>query len=113
RGCNALNHVTAKAERARSLSQPENNIHKGTNDKLRRSPARSETGREVAAESVLVEWAETLLFRIELPSAPDYAQAGHDGDGEIDAENAGNFAAGEHTEDRGERVEFHLLAHDS
>ena len=47
------------------------------------------------------ERAELFLFGIQAPAAEYDPQAGHDWNGEIDSQNAGDFASGHHAENRG------------
>src|SRR5579862_379882 len=69
--------------------------------------------RFLAAEGIFRQRAEFFLFGVEAPAAEDDAQAGHDGDGEVDAEDAGDFASGHYTENCRQGVQFHALAHDA
>ena len=49
-------------------------------------------GISTRAKRVLVEWAEALLLRVNLPPAPDDAQAGHDWDGKVNTQHTSNLS---------------------
>src|ERR1035438_534453 len=60
----------------------------------------------LAAEGKFGEGTELFLFGVEAPAAENDAQAGHHGDGKINAEDARDFPSGHDAEDRGERMQF-------
>src|SRR6202035_615617 len=69
--------------------------------------------RLLRPEWIFGERAEFLLFGIEAPAAQNDAQTCHDGNGKVNAQDTGDFAAGHDTEDRGQRMKFHALTHDA
>src|SRR6266404_9495435 len=68
---------------------------------------------EFLGKRVLVERSELAFFRVDPPPAPDDAQTGHHGDGEIDAEDPGDLAARENAEQSCQRMQFHADSHDT
>src|SRR5579864_7129219 len=74
---------------------------------------RSLVRRSLRQERIVVERTKAFLFRVHAPAPPDNPQACHHGNGQIDAENAGDFASREHAKNRGQRMQFHALSHDS
>src|ERR1700683_1423347 len=64
----------------------------------------------LTAEGKFGERAELFLFGIEAPAAQDDTQAGHHGDGKVDAQDAGDFAAGHDAEDGGQGMKVTALA---
>ena len=64
----------------------------------------------LGAEWIFGEGAELLLFGVEAPAAEDDAQAGHHGNGEVDAEDAGDFASGHDAEDGGQGMQSSMLS---
>ena len=56
----------------------------------------------LGVERVFGEGAELFLFAIEAPATEDDAQTCHYGNGEVDSQDAGDFASGHDAEDGGQ-----------
>src|SRR5256885_14325467 len=68
---------------------------------------------DLRCDGVVREWAKFLLLGIQTPAAEEDAQAGHDRDREIHAQDAGDLAPCHHSENCAQGMQFHALAHNS
>ena len=65
------------------------------------------------AERVLAERPKFFLLGINAPAAEDDAQRGHHWNREIYAQDSGDFSSSHDSKNRGQRMQFHAVAHDA